>query len=67
VSIKELAERFNKISNPKVSVKILGSPVHQEHIDIYCPSITKANTIKAHIKIHLTESIEKTIKFYESH
>jgi len=67
VSIKELAEKINEISTSKVSVKILGLPVQKEHIDIYCPSITKANTINAQIKIQLTESIEKTIKFYESH
>jgi len=67
VSIKELAEKINEISNFKVSVKILGLPVQNEHIDIYCPSITKANTINAQIKIQLIESIEKTIKFYESH
>ena len=66
VSIKQLAEKISSISNAKVAVKILGSPVQKEHIDIYCPSITKANTINAQIKIQLTESIEKTIKFYES-
>ena len=67
VSIKQLAEKIRSISNAKVAVKILGSPVQKEHIDIYCPSITKANTINVQIKIQLTESIEKTIKFYESH
>jgi dTDP-glucose 4,6-dehydratase len=66
-SINQLAEKISSISNAKVAVKIVGSPVQKEHIDIYCPSITKANTINAQIKIQLTESIEKTIKFYESH
>jgi dTDP-glucose 4,6-dehydratase len=65
VSIKELAERINKISNSKFSVKILGSPVLKEQIDIYCPSIKNANKINAFIKIQLNESINKTIKFYE--
>jgi dTDP-glucose 4,6-dehydratase len=64
-SIKQLAEKISSISNSKVSVKILGVPVQKEHIDIYCPSITKAQTINAHIKVQLNESIEKTIKFYE--
>jgi hypothetical protein len=45
VSIKQLAEKIISISNAKVAVKILGSPVQKEHIDIYCPSITKANTM----------------------
>jgi len=67
ISIKQLAEKISGISSAKVAVKILGSPVQMEHIDIYCPSITKANSINAQIKIQLTESIEKTIKFYESH
>jgi nucleoside-diphosphate-sugar epimerase len=65
VSIKKLAEKINEISNSKVSVKILGLPLQKEHIDIYCPSIKKANTINAHIKIDLTESINKTITFYK--
>ncbi len=67
ISIKQLAEKISSISKAKVAVKILGFPVQQEQIDIYCPSITQANTINAQIKIQLTESIEKTIKFYESH
>ena len=65
ISIRELAERINKISNSKVSVNILGFPVKQENVDIYCPSISKAQTINAQIKIQLSKSIEKTIKFYE--
>lgn len=67
VSIKQLAEKISSISGSKLAVKILGSPVQKEHIDIYCPSITKANLLNVKIKIQLTESIEKTIKFYESH
>jgi dTDP-glucose 4,6-dehydratase len=67
ITIKELAERINEISNYKVSVQILGSPVKHENIDIYCPNITKAQTINAHLKIQLNKSIEKTIKFYETH
>ena len=67
ISIKQLAEKISSISNAKVAVKIVGSPVQKEQVDIYCPSIKKANTINAQIMIQLTESIEKTIKFYESH
>jgi dTDP-glucose 4,6-dehydratase len=65
VSIKQLAEKISSISNSKVAVKIVGSPVQKEHIDIYCPSITKAQIINTFIKVQLSESIEKTIKFYE--
>jgi dTDP-glucose 4,6-dehydratase len=65
ISIKELAEKICSISNDKVAVKILGLPVQQDNVDIYCPSILKANSINAQIKVQLTESIEKTIKFYE--
>jgi nucleoside-diphosphate-sugar epimerase len=64
-SIKQLAEKISSISNAKVAVKILGLPVQKEHIDIYCPCITKANTINADIEVQLTEAILKTIKFYE--
>jgi dTDP-glucose 4,6-dehydratase len=67
VSIKELAELINEISNSKVSVQILGSSLQTEKIDFYCPNVSKAQTINAHINIQLRESIEKTIKFYESH
>ncbi len=66
ISIKQLAEKISSISKAKVAVKILGSPVQQEQVDIYYPSITKANTINVNIKVQLTESILKTIKFYES-
>jgi nucleoside-diphosphate-sugar epimerase len=65
VSIKELAERINKISNSQGSVKILGLHVKHENIDIYCPSISKAQTINAQIKISLSESIKKTLTFYK--
>ena len=67
ISMKRLADKIINISKTKVASKILGSPVQREHADIYCPCITKANTIGIQIKIQLTESIEKTIKFYESH
>ena len=66
VSIKELADRVNEISNSKVSVKVLGSPIKHENIDVYCPNIEKARTIKAYIEIPLSESITKTINFYEN-
>jgi nucleoside-diphosphate-sugar epimerase len=63
VSIQQLAEKISSISSAKVAVKILGSPVEKEHIDIYCPSITKANKLNAKVKIQLTESILKTLTF----
>ena len=63
VSIKEVAEKISSISNANGAVKILGSPIQKEHLDIYCPSIAKANTINAQIKIQLTESIIKTLNF----
>jgi len=66
ISIKELAEKISIISKANVAVKISGSLVQQEQVDIYCPSITKANKIIAQIKIQLSESIEKTIKFYQN-
>lgn len=66
ISIKKLAELITNIANSKGLVKILGTPVQNENIDNYCPSVTKANTMNAHIKIQLSESIKKTIKFYES-
>ena len=67
ISIKQLAEKISSISKTNVALKILGSPIQQEHVDIYCPSIKNANTINADIKVQLSESILKTIKFYESH
>ncbi len=65
ISIKELAEKINEISISKVSVKILGLPVKNENVDIYCPNIEKARAIRAYIEIPLSESISKTINFYE--
>lgn len=67
ISIKQLAEKICNISKVKVEVKIFGSPIQREDIDIYCPCITTANTISTKIKIQLTESIEKTIKFHKTH
>ena len=66
VSIKQLAEKIRSISNSNVSIKVLGSPIKQENIDVYCPNIEKARTIKAYIEIPLSESITKTINFYEN-
>lgn len=66
ISIKSLAEKIKAISNSSVSVKILGTPIRKEDVDIYCPSVHKSNSINANIKIQLSESINKTIKFYES-
>jgi nucleoside-diphosphate-sugar epimerase len=65
IPIKQLAEKISNISGGKVAIKIVGLPVQKENIDIYCPSITKANTLNAQINIQLNKSIEKTIKFYE--
>jgi dTDP-glucose 4,6-dehydratase len=65
ISIKDLAEKIRGVSNSTISVKILGTPIRREDVDIYCPNINKANLINASVKIHLNESINKTIKFNE--
>ena len=65
ISIKSLAEKIKAISNSSVSVKILGTLIRKEDVDIYCPNVQKANSINANLKTHLSESINKTIKFYE--
>lgn len=63
ISISELAEKIKVVSNSTVSIKILGAPIQQEDVDIYCPSIKNASTINAEIKVQLTESINKTLTF----
>lgn len=63
ISIKQLAEKISNVSMANVAVKILGTTVKKENIDIYCPDILKATSINAKLKIKLRESIEKTIKF----
>ena len=63
ISISELAEKIKVVSNSAVSIKILGAPIQQEDVDIYCPSIKNASTINAEIKVQLTESINKTLTF----
>ena len=63
VSIKQLAEKINSITNAKVAVKTLGSSIEKEHVDNYCPSITKAANLKLFNYISLTDSIKKTIKY----
>jgi nucleoside-diphosphate-sugar epimerase len=65
ISIKSLAEKIKVVSDSAVSVKILGTPIQKEDVDIYCPSVNKANLISASVKIQLNESIYKTIKFNE--
>ena len=66
VSIKDLAERIKTISKSKSSVKIIGSPMQIEMLDIYCPCISKAMTINASLQIPLSEAIDKTICFYKN-
>jgi nucleoside-diphosphate-sugar epimerase len=66
ISIKDLAEKIKDVSNSTVSIKILGTPIQKEDIDIYCPYVNKANLINVSVKIQLNESINKTIKFNES-
>ena len=65
ISIKELAEKIKGVSDSTVSVKILGTQIRKEDVDIYCPNVQKANSINTNIKIQISESINKTIKFYE--
>jgi dTDP-glucose 4,6-dehydratase len=64
ISIKELAERISNNSDSKVKVKILGSLTDYKNIDIYCPNIEMSLGLGLKIKVHLEESIRKTIKFY---
>ena len=65
ISILKLAKKIKKMSKKDISIKIEGARVGFENVDIYCPSILKANTINASLKIKLDESISKTIKFYQ--
>jgi nucleoside-diphosphate-sugar epimerase len=65
VSIKQLAEKISSISNTQVKVKILGSPVKKEDVDIYCPEIKMIYNLGAYKMINLNDSIDKTIKFYK--
>ena len=65
ISIKQLAEKISSTSKTKVAVKILGSPVCQEQIEIYCPEIKMIKKIGAYIMINLNDTINKTIKFYK--
>ena len=64
ISIKGIAEIIITLSDSKVKVKILGSTVNQENIDNYCPSITKITNLKSLNSISLSDSIKKTIKYY---
>jgi nucleoside-diphosphate-sugar epimerase len=64
ISIKQLAEKISSISKTKVEVKILGSPINKEEVDIYCPDITNVINFNAVINVQLTESISKTLNFY---
>jgi dTDP-glucose 4,6-dehydratase len=67
ISIKELAEKIKVVSDSTVAVKIMGIPIRKEDADIYCPNVQKANSnnINLKIQIQISESIKKTIKFYE--
>jgi len=64
ISINDLAIKIKKISNSNVSIKILGSKLSKENVDIYCPNISKARTLNAYVNISLEESINKTLQFY---
>jgi dTDP-glucose 4,6-dehydratase len=66
ISIKELAKKIISISDVKVEIKILGLTIKHENVDIYCPSISKLNAMNLLNKINLSESIDKTIKFYQN-
>ncbi len=66
ISIKQLAEKVSSISNTKVSVQILGTPIQHENVDIYCPCILKGKKINLLNKISIDDSIKKTISFYKS-
>ena len=66
ISIKQLAEKVSSISNTKVSVEILGTPIQHENVDIYCPGILKGKKINPLNKISIDDSIKKTLSFYKS-
>ena len=61
-----LAEKIKVVSDSAVSVKILGTPIKHEDVNIYSPNVNKALSINAHVKILLNESIMRTIKFNKS-
>ena len=63
VSIKQLAEKINSISNAKVAVKTLGLPIHMEHVDIYCPNTIRLKMLNNHQEIGISESLVKTLNF----
>jgi dTDP-glucose 4,6-dehydratase len=64
ISIKDLAKKIKVVSNSAVSVKILGTPIQKEHLDCYCPDISKSSTIGTSLHTILNEAILKTIQFY---
>jgi nucleoside-diphosphate-sugar epimerase len=64
IKIKELAKRVKIVSKSKSNIKVLGSSIKFEDVDIYCPNIRKSSKLNLEIAIHLDESIKKTIKFH---
>jgi dTDP-glucose 4,6-dehydratase len=66
ISIKKLAENIKKISNKIIEVKVLGTPIDFENIDIYCPNTTRMKNLKLHQEIGINESILKTLIFYKN-
>jgi dTDP-glucose 4,6-dehydratase len=63
ISIKDLAEKIKEVSNSTVSVKILGTQIRKEDVDIYCPSLIKAASLNLTLKVKLEEAISKTFIF----
>ena len=66
ITIKVLAEKVKIASKSKIDIKILGSSIEVENLDIYCPNNIKASDINLFLKIDLMNSINKTINFHQN-
>ncbi len=63
ISIKKLAENIKKISDKKIEVKVLGTPLNFRNIDIYCPNTSRIKKLNLHQEIGINDSILKTLNF----
>ena len=66
ITIKALAEKVKIASKSKIDIKILGSSIEVENLDVYCPNIIKASDINLFLKINLMNSIIKTLNFHKN-
>jgi dTDP-glucose 4,6-dehydratase len=63
ISIKQLSEIIKKISKKTIEVKVIGTSINFENIDIYCPNTSKIKMLNLHQEIDIYESIAKTLNF----